>query len=326
MAMNKISKGQLFTLNFTSGAFFVFSARYAQNLSELVATAISAVIIAAVILIFAAITKNKKPNIFINAVMFAVLLCAGAGCIASFFNAQNNADFGIDHKLLCAVLLGCAVIYCASLKLNAAARSSSIVFAATIFALVLLLIGALPKLRLSRIDLSFDLKKSFDYCLTAISNTAIAAVAAALLIKRPKSGFGGYMSLGIVCTSFLSIVLSILAICIGNVDAPTYFELAKAAQPFSVQSGEWIYIIIYGMLSVLCLSLIVNLAADCLLQVFPKIRFQTIISALLTFVCAHLMTRFSLSTQTVLAASSIGAVVLLSAMFFIPKTRYQKDS
>ncbi len=314
--MNKFSKGQLFTLIFTVGAFFVFSNQCAQNLAELIGNVISAIVCFLIILIIFRFTNNKNPDIFINSLMLAVLLCAGAGCIASFFNAQENADFGIDHKLLCAILLGFAVIYCASLHICAAMRSSIIIFALTLFSLVLLIVGAAPKFDISNIDLNIDIKNSLLSGFKSSFCSAGIPVGAALAIKTSHSQkqLGKYAASGVFFSMLLGVILSILAIFISSNGILTYFELAKSAQPFSVQSGEWIYIIIYAMLGILCLSVIVNLAADCLLKIFPKIKFKTTITAFLTFAFAYFMTYFSIDTETILISSSIGSAAIALLM------------
>lgn len=314
--MNKLSKGQLFSLVFTIGAFFVFSGRCAQNFSELIGDVFSAAMNFLIILAVFFIVKNKTPNIFINSLMFLVLLSAGAGGVASFFNAQNSADFGISHKLLCAILLGLAVIYCASTHINAAARSSVIIFALTLFSLILLIVGAAPKFNISRLDLDFDLNKAVIFGVESSLCTAILPVSVAIMLKFLQAKSGKHAAFGTLCSALLSIVLSILSLCINKSGHLTYFELAKSAQPFSVQSGEWIYIVIYGMLGVLCLSVTVNLSAAFLTEIFPKLKFKTVITALLTFACAYFMSIFSIDTKTILAAASVGtitAVLILCA-------------
>lgn len=316
--MNKLSKGQLFSLIFTIGAFFVFSGRCAQNFSELIGNVFSAAMIFLIILAVFFIVKNKTPNIFINSLMFLVLLSAGAGGVASFFNAQNSADFGIDHKLLCAILLGLAVIYCASTHINAAARSSVIIFALTLFSLILLIVGAAPKFNISMLDLDldFDLNKAVIFGVESSLCTAILPVSVAIMLKFSQAKSGKHAAFGALCSALLSVVLSILSLCINKSGHLTYFELAKSAQPFSVQSGEWIYIVIYGMLGVLCLSVTVNLSAAFLTEIFPKLKFKTVITALLTFACAYFMSIFSIDTKTILAAASVGtitAVLILCA-------------
>lgn len=314
--MNKLSKGQLFSLVFTIGAFFVFSGRCAQNFSELIGDVFSAAMNFLIILAVFFIVKNKTPNIFINSLMFLVLLSAGAGGVASFFNAQNSADFGISHKLLCAILLGLAVIYCASTHINAAARSSVIIFALTLFSLILLIVGAAPKFNISRLDLDFDLNKAVIFGVESSLCTAILPVSVAIMLKFLQAKSGKHAAFGALCSALLSIVLSILSLCINKSGHLTYFELAKSAQPFSVQSGEWIYIVIYGMLGVLCLSVTVNLSAAFLTEIFPKLKFKTVITALLTFACAYFMSIFSIDTKTILAAASVGtitAVLILCA-------------
>lgn len=319
--MNSITKGQSFTLIFAAGAFFVFSSECAKNLSQLAGFAISAVFAFVLFVIFSKLLKDKIESIFMHSLIFALMLISGAGCIATFFNAKSNADLGIDHELLCAIALGFAVIYCASLKFKATARVSAIIFAFLCISLAILFFGAFSKFDLSALDLSFDFKSALSYALQGFSTTAILAIAAVLIIKNNNNPHGKYSAFASLSAFFLNIALSVCAMAVNDDSEKTYFNLAKAAQPFAVQSGEWIYIIIYSILSVFTLSLIVNLAAESLFAIFPKIRFNTLISALLTFVCAYLMTVFSLDTKTVLYATSIGAVFVLTAALFMPKTK-----
>lgn len=305
--MNSLSRGQIFALCFATGFFFVFSSNCAQSFSQTIGIVLAMLAMFVIIGLCAWLAPKREYGALAHTLTLCLEICAGAGCIASFFNAESNADFGIDHRTMLAVLLSAAVIYCASLGIKTAARCAVIISALTVFAIFLLFVGAFSKASLDNLHFEPDAAKSLDFAFESFALSALPAIASALFVNKhtDKKSFGVF--LGAAISALSGVALSTLYQAI-NIETPSYFALSAAAQPFAVQSGEWIYIIIYGMLSVLTLSLVINLASDSLKRIFPKIKYSVIICAILVFALSAAMPYFNIKTKAIILAADIIAV------------------
>ncbi len=305
--MSNLSGGQILALCFASGVFFVFSSACAQSFSQTIGILLGMIFMLIIIGITSIFAKGRKFGTLSHALLLLALIFSGAGCVASFYNAESNADFGINHKTMLAILLGAAVIYCASLGIKAAARCAVVISSLTVFAVFLLILGAFSKASIKNLQFDFDIDKTLDFSLESFSLSALTVVAISLFVLQKSGKKSKYALWGVALSGATGAALSVLHQAIGA-DTSSYFELFAQAQPFAVQSGEWIYIIIYGMLSVLTLSLIITLAVDSLKSIFPKIRFASIICAGCIFALAAIMPYADIRTKSIILASVITAV------------------
>lgn len=305
--MSNLSGGQIFALCFASGVFFVFSSACAQSFSQTIGILLCMIFMLIIIGIASIFAKNKTYGTFSHIFLLISLILSGAGCVASFYNAESSADFGINHKTMLAVLLGVAVIYCASLGIKASARCAVVISALSVFAIFLLILGAFSKLSIKNLQFDFDVDKTLDFSLESFCLSALTVVAISLIVQQKSQKKSKYAFLAVALSGATGAALSVLYQAIGA-DTSSYFSLFAQAQPFAVQSGEWIYIIIYGMLSVLTLSLIITLAVDSLKSIFPKIRFASVICAGCIFALAAIMPYADIRTKPIILASVITAM------------------
>ncbi len=305
--MNRLSGGQIFAFVLASGVFFVFSSACAQSFSQTIGILLCTIFMLIIIGIASAFAKNKTYGTFSHIFLLISLIFSGAGCVASFYNAESNADFGINHKTMLAVLLVVAVIYCASLGIKASARCAVVISALTVFAIFLLIFGAFSKADIKNLQFDFDIYKTLDFCFECFALNALSVIAIALTVQKKSDKKSKYALYGAALSAVIGAVLSVLYQAIGA-DTASYFSLFAQAQPFAVQSGEWIYIIIYGMLSVFTLSLIITLASDSLKSILPKVKFASVICAGCIFALAAIMPYVYIKTKPIILAGIITAM------------------
>ena len=320
--MNGIKSSQLFTILLCVRTFSLICCSDPSDACRMAGAVISAAVQFLTVLPMLKLWSMKNFSLMsepffcvpVKILYIVFLLMWGARSFSALWEVSKSVYFPIDSSLMGGLILAGVCVYTASLGLKAAARASFFVTGLIVLSLIMIVLGALPQAELSNFVpdakiggvLICALK---DYCDSG------ELVLCFLLLQFTKGTAGRSVKSFFLAKLLLIECISVIEITVlGKImdisDFP-FFKAGAFSQPFSIQRADSVYMLLFTMLCVLTATVQIILAAKLLGAILPKIRFKTLLIAVL-MICVSggiMITDIDLSFVTG------GTTVLLAAVF-----------
>ncbi|MGN0621877.1 MAG: GerAB/ArcD/ProY family transporter [Porcipelethomonas sp.] len=336
--MNKISSIQLFTLLLGVKMFSIICSASSADAEQMAGAAVSATfqMLAAVPMI--ALYRQsgfslKKEMLFgrFGKLLYCLyFILWGAVSLENLWGVTKSVYFPIDSSLTGAVILAAVSIYCASLGIKSVSRSSTVMLGFIVLSVGIMLLGAYPKADpanfVPAVSVTGMLKKGIgDFC----SSGELVMLFILLDIadkNREKGAFRFFLWKLVLTEIIFAVEITVLGRIMGTTDFP-FFTAGAFSQPFSIQRADSLYMIVFTMLCVMTVTLQILLSSSILKEIFPELKYTTLISAVLMAGSSAGIRTLSIDISPVMGILIIIlAVVMPLIMYIRRKTGNEKAS
>ncbi len=275
--MRKPRYSQLFAVPFLSASCMILSQKGAYSLEGVLGAGLAVLVQCVVfVLLFKPVLSDKK-NVWeklLNVLFLCSLLFRGGITMIGLQQIIPRFSLPIASTLVVTLLLVLVCFYAASCGMQALFRSSTVVLGIFLIALLLLMIGAIPKgtslfLSLSMEETVWGGFWRWMYFMDLLPFLSLLRITKASDSPKP------YL-LTFVCIWLLYGILSLTVLSIFGHGASQaeypFFALLAVSQPLLTQRGDAIFLIVFVMLYVLRFTFFTTLSEHILKSFFPKIR------------------------------------------------------
>lgn len=305
-----IGWGQFLLLLFMCRVFtlmtFVPFARDGEGLSlrltaAAVSTAAQAVLLIPVVILKksasgAILEKNKICGAFAAALYLLFFLFYTANSLMHFQSFLSARFFPYADSLLWIAVMLAVCVYCACLGTEALGRSAVLLFWIFIAAVIAMSVSSAKEL--DPANLWFDpigsegLFRAVIDDLSRSGEICAAAFLAGRVRKTAPDGrkhgnlrcgvYGLLASKLILAETVILLISAVLGDFAALTDYP-FLALGTFGGERFIQRGDSLYLIVWTVTAVLNVSLFLHISAELFVEVFPKMRFGTAVSAVLVF-------------------------------------------
>ena len=320
--MNVIKSSQLFTILLCVRTFSVICSSDSSDACQMAGAVLSALIQFITVLPMLRLWQTGSFRLMseplfcvpVRILYIVFLLIWGSESFSALWEVSKNVYFPIESSLMGELILAGVCVYTASLGLKAAARASFFVTGLLVLSLLMIVLGALPQAQLSNFvpdaKIGGVLKCALkDYCdsgelvlcfllLGSVKGNAERSVKSFFLVKL----------LLIECISVIEI--TVLGKIMDISEFP-FFKAGAFSQPFSIQRADSVYMLLFTMLCLLTATIQIVLAAYLMGSMLPKMRFSTLLIAVLMICTSGGITALDIDLSPVTGILT----VLLAAVF-----------
>ncbi|MCM1024630.1 MAG: GerAB/ArcD/ProY family transporter [Prevotella sp.] len=296
-----IGWGQLLLLLFMCRAFtlmtFVPFAREGEGLSlrltaAAISTAVQAVLLIPAVLLKRSSTsviteKNKFCGAVIDALYLAFFLFYTANSLLHFQSFLSARFFPYADALLWIGVILIVCVYCARLGTEALGRSAVLLF--WVFAVALAAMAISSAGEISSANLYFEPLKG-DGLFSAVmddlsrSGEICAAVFLAGRVRdKLRCGLYGLLSAKLVLAAAVTLLIAAVLGDFAVLTDYPFLALGTFGGERFIQRADSLYLVVWTVTAVINASLFLHVSAELFGEIFPRMRFGTSVSAVLTF-------------------------------------------
>lgn len=314
--MDKINKSQLYSVLISVRLFEYICSMDMYCRNQMLGVFISLIFqVAMVILIFMfsdklSILQKIQSSRILSYIYVAYFVFYG-GVSLCRINSIDNVIPKTLTGIVCGILFGATCVYCSRLGLKALFRSSiAIMFLVTI-SFIVLIYGVISHMDISNIHNYNDEYNIFYYAISDFSkNVDLIFLSLLVDISYTKKEAFKYLGFKLLCIQVLSLIgLSVLA-GTGIISKYSFIDLASYSQPFGIQRADSIYILITIIVSVLNISLSLNLCSQLLKDTLGK--HKEVVLTILMIIVSYLVFVINLDITI------ISAIMILILSCIIP--------
>lgn len=202
-------------------------------------------------------------------------------------------------------------IYTASLGIRALARSSTLILGLLLFALAVLLLGAVPQAEPQNLSLSTDdtIFRGFLQEMACADELPLLLLLFDQMAHRRVRSTLQFLAGKLGLFAFLALLgMAVLGDRMAHSPLP-FFSTISVSQPFSTQRADALYLVIFVMLCVLRITLFTVFAARCLARLLPHLQYASTICLGGMLAISAAAAHFSIS-----AVWQIAAMVLFTSL------------
>ncbi len=284
--MNKIRSGQLFAALMICAAFTFLCQTAAFTMEGVcgagLAAAVQLLICIPIVLLYRggfSFSRYAEKHKILPLIFIVYLLVRGGVSFVQMQQTSGALSLPLSGKFLAVGLIALVCLYTASLGIQALTRSSTLIFGILLFALAVMLIGAIPQAEPQNLSMTPDdsiwqgfLRGMYtadevvlffllmDFCEKKQLRTAVA-------IFTGKFALAGYLFL---------LGMAVLGNRMMQSEHP-FFAVISVSQPLSTQRADALYLLVFVMLCVVRITLFTALAAHLLRLSFPMIKYTSTI-------------------------------------------------
>ncbi len=278
--MNKLHSSQLFAILFLSGAWTVMCMPVISSGDQLTGIlAAAAIQIPAVLLLTAlhrqgfSLQKTVSQKKWLGFVYVLCILLQGAQAFSQLWAAAPRISLPVSGRLTAAVLITIICLYTCSLGLRALSRSAPFVLGVLLLTLIVLVIGALP--RLDTVRFTIGTSGIQEDC-AAYLCTSGELITVPILLDRIRKDEKRTLLCYLAAKALLAGLLVFLCVCVcGRLleleDYP-FFTLTALSQPLRAQRADALYLIAFQILFIMHITLLTGTGAHLLHSMFPRLR------------------------------------------------------
>lgn len=279
--MNKLHSSQLFAILFLSGAWTVMCMPAISSGDQLTGIlAATALQIPAVLLLNAlhrqgfSLSKTVSQKKWLGFVYVLCILLQGAQAFSQLWAAAPRISLPVSGRLTAAVLITIICLYTCSLGLQALSRSAPFVLGFLLLTLIVLVIGALP--RLDTVRFTIGTSGIQENCAAYLCTSGELITVLILLDRMQQKGGRRAVLCYLIAKALLAGLLVFLCVCVcGRLleleDYP-FFTLTALSQPLRAQRADALYLIAFQILFIMHITLLTGTGAHLLHSMFPRLR------------------------------------------------------
>ncbi len=320
--MNKMHSGQLFSVLLLSGAWTVLCTPAISSGGQCIGVLLAAALQLPLAFLLPALqhrgfslNRTISRRKWLGLLYVLCLLLCGAQSFAQFWTAAPRMALPVSGRLTAAVLITTVCLYTCSLTLRALSRGAPFVLGFLLLMLLVLVIGALPRLDVIRFTPAAEglVQGGLSYFCT--SGELIAAL---VLLDRMEQRSGRRAMLCyLAAKAALAWLLIFLCVCVcGRLlqleDFP-FFTLTALSQPLREQRADALYLIVFQVLFIVHITLLAGTAAHLLRTMFPRFRIAA---------PAALAGMLLLALLPAVPGTLTGGLCILTAAFVLPLLFY----
>lgn len=268
-----------------------------QLLAAAISTLIQAVILIPIVMLHrgvteAAIEKNKAAGIFAAVLYLVFFLFYSVNSLLHFQNFLSARFFRTAESSLWIGVLLIVCVYCGCLGIEALGRSAVLLF--WLFVISLVIMGISSAKDFDTANLSFSMRYSNDLFTAVMDDLARNGeiCAAAFLAKHVERklrkrnlryGIYGLLAAKLVTVSAVSVLIAAVLGDFASLTDYPFLTVGTFGGTGFVQRGDSLYLIVWTVTAVINIALFLHIAGGLIGEIFPKIKYRTLISAILVF-------------------------------------------
>ena len=268
-----------------------------QLIAAAISTAVQAIILIPIVILHrgvteAAIEKNKAAGIFAAVLYLVFFLFYSVNSLLHFQNFLSSRFFPTAESSMWIGVLLIVCVYCGCLGIEALGRSAVLLF--WLFVVSLVIMGISSANDFDTANLSFSLRYSKGLFSAVMDDLARNGeiCAAAFLAKHIENNFRsrklrcGIYGLLVSKLAAVSVVSVLIAAVLGDFASLTdypFLTVGTFGGTRFIQRGDSIYLIVWTITAVINIALFLHIAGGLIGEIFPKIKFRTLISAVIVF-------------------------------------------
>ncbi len=318
--MSNIRCGQLFAILFLSGAWQILCIPSAASGGQLLGVAAAAGLQLILLIPMLGLSRRNfslsrmiSHRKWLGFLYIVCFLLWGAQSFSQLWGTAPRISLPVSGRFTAAVLIVITCLYTCSLGLHALAKSAPFVLGFLLLSLIVLLIGAAPRLDTVRFSPGMTGAWSSGTAYFSLSDELAAAF---VLLERVKSGQSRAMTGYLLLKALLACLILFLCICVcgrlGALEDYPFFTLTALSQPLQSQRADALYLIIFVMLFVVRITLQTSVIAHLLRAMFPRLRGAAPLSLAVMVLLSWGM------EQIHLTAIPLYGVLLFLTVFLVP--------
>ncbi len=242
----------------------------------------------------AAIKENKAFGITAAALYFIFFLFYSVNSLLHFQNFLSSGFFPTAEASVWIGILLIVCVYCGCLGIEALGRSAVILFWLFIISLAVMTVSAAGNFDAAH--LSFGIKYS-DELFPAVmddlsrSGEICAAVFLAKNVSKDlRRGIYGLLGAKLLLTAAVSVLIAaVLGDYAQYTDYP-FLTVGAFGETGSLQRGDSLYLIVWTITAVINIALFLHILSGLMGEVFPRLKYRTLISAAAAFIVSLFFT------------------------------------
>jgi hypothetical protein len=241
----------------------------------------------------------QQSHKWIPALFVLYLLIRGGLSFRLLWNSATKLSLPFSQPLLAAILIGLVCLYTASLGIRAFARAGTVLFGVFVATLLLLLLGAYPRMDLGQLATqSHALTETGSGIVQILSLGDTLPLFFLLMdVTRRKRSFQPlwFLLLSLILWELMLLLCkAVLGALLSEAQSP-FFLLTAVSQPLRTQRADALFLIVFVLLCIVRLTLLTVLSAHLLGMLLPALRLRSLLSLGGMVGCAGIFTAMSFS-------------------------------
>ena len=298
-----------------------------QLAAAAISTAIQAVILIPIVILHQGVTetairKNKGLGIFAALLYFVFFLFYTVNSLMHFQNFLNARFFPSAESSLWIGALLIVCVYCGCLGIEALGRSAVLLF--WLFAISLIIMGISSAGDFDFANLSLSVKYSNGLFSAVMDDLArngeicAAAFLAGHVEEKLRKGSLRYGIYGLLAAKLaaVAVVSVLIAAVLGDFASLTdypFLTVGTFGGTRFIQRGDSLYLIVWTVTAVINIALFLHISGGLMGEIFPRVKFRTLISAVLVFAVSLFFTMTDRSFSGIYEIICSGYAVILLA-------------
>lgn len=316
--MNSLRSSQLSAMLFFSAAFTILCQTASWTMEGIfgtgIAVAVQFLLCVPIFLLYRqgfSLSDGDVNHRLLSTLLLGYLLVRGGVSFVRLQRASDALTLPVSGKFFAAALIALVCIYTASLGIRALARSSTLILGLLLFALAVLLLGAVPQAEPQNLSLSTDdtIFRGFLREMACADELPLLLLLFDQMAHRRVRSTLQFLAGKLGLFAFLALLgMAVLGDRMAHSPLP-FFSTISVSQPFSTQRADALYLVIFVMLCVLRITLFTVFAARCLAQLLPHLQYASTICLGGMLAISAAAAHFSIS-----AVWQIAAMVLFTSL------------
>ena len=191
-----------------------------------------------------------------------------------------------------ALLIVC--VYCGCLGIEALGRSAVLLF--WLFAVSLIVMGISSAKDFDVTNLSFSMRYSSDLFSAVMDDLArngeicAAAFLAKHVEKKLRCGIYGLLAAKLAAVFVVSVLIAAVLGDFASLTDYPFLSVGTFGGTGFIQRGDSLYLIVWTVTAVINIALFLHITGGLIGEIFPKVKFRTLISAILVFAASLFFT------------------------------------
>lgn len=241
-----------------------------------------------------AIAKNKAAGICAAVLYFVFFIFYSVNSLLHFRDFLSSRFFPTAESSLWIGILLIVCVYCAGLGIEALGRSAVLLFWLFIVSVIVMLISSSKDI--DPANLSFSVKYSEDLFSAVLDDLSRSGeiCAAAFLAKNVSSklrrGIYGLLAAKLALTAGISVLIAAVLGDFAELTDYPFLTVGTFGGTGFIQRGDSLYLIVWTVTAVIDIALFLHISGGLIGEVFPQVKFRTLISAAAVFLLSVFFT------------------------------------